>query len=215
MKNLRLMLVTAGMASSLIAMTAPANASTVIDSVNQTADYAAGTSWGANNVGWFYTPTSSYQLTGLATRFRTSDGRTVTASFYSGAPGSLFLLGSGTLTASTAFSNALFAAPVSLTSGTQYFFAFSNVSGLGVNVTRDAGATNLAGGLRFDFGAAPGAFGSGPETGFTAQPIVQFLGTPSAVPEPSTWLMLILGLAGIGASMRNARRRQNIAVSYT
>jgi len=215
MKSLRLALVTAGMATSLVAMTAPANATTVIDSVNQGANPTANSTWNANNVGWFYTPTSSYQLTGLATRFRTADGRTVTASFYSGAPGSLFLLGSGTLTAGTAFSNALFAAPVSLTSGTQYFFAFSNVSGLGVNVTSDAGSTSLAGGLRFDFGAAPGTFSAGPETGFTSRPIVQFLGTTSAVPEPSTWLMLILGLAGIGASMRNARRRQNIAVSYT
>jgi hypothetical protein len=214
MKNFQLKLVTAGMAASLVAMTATANATTVIDSVNQNASPREGSSWIANNVGWFYTPTSSYQLTGLATRFRTADGRAVTASFYSGAPGSLFLLGRGTLTAGTGFTEALFTTPVSLTSGTQYFFAFSNVANLGVNVTSDAGATSLAGGLRFDFGPAPGTFGAA-GGGFVAQPIVQFLGTASAVPEPSTWLMLILGLAAIGATMRQARRRQNIAVSYT
>lgn len=36
----------------------------------------------------------------------------------------------------------------------------------------------------------------------------------SAVPEPGTWAMLILGFLGIGASMRAARQRRNVTVSY-
>ncbi|MFN9499027.1 MAG: PEPxxWA-CTERM sorting domain-containing protein [Erythrobacteraceae bacterium] len=35
-----------------------------------------------------------------------------------------------------------------------------------------------------------------------------------AVPEPSTWAMLILGFFGVGAAIRSARREQNVTVSY-
>jgi hypothetical protein len=37
---------------------------------------------------------------------------------------------------------------------------------------------------------------------------------PGAVPEPSTWAMLILGFFGVGAAIRSARRKQNVTVSY-
>ncbi|MEE4207999.1 MAG: PEPxxWA-CTERM sorting domain-containing protein [Parvularcula sp.] len=36
---------------------------------------------------------------------------------------------------------------------------------------------------------------------------VEFFGFNSAVPEPATWLMMILGLGFIGASIRTAKRR--------
>lgn len=41
--------------------------------------------------------------------------------------------------------------------------------------------------------------------------------TASAVPEPSTWMMLILGFGLIGAALRSekSRRRTGVAVSYT
>ena len=34
-----------------------------------------------------------------------------------------------------------------------------------------------------------------------------------AIPEPATWLMMILGFGAIGGMMR-AKRRQNVSVSY-
>lgn len=37
---------------------------------------------------------------------------------------------------------------------------------------------------------------------------------PSAVPEPSTWAMLLLGFFSIGGAMRAARSRQKVTVSY-
>jgi hypothetical protein len=37
---------------------------------------------------------------------------------------------------------------------------------------------------------------------------------PGAVPEPSTWAMLILGFFGVGAAIRSARRKQNVTISY-
>jgi hypothetical protein len=35
-----------------------------------------------------------------------------------------------------------------------------------------------------------------------------------AIPEPSTWAMLLLGFGFVGGAMRSAKRRQKIAVSY-
>jgi hypothetical protein len=217
MKSLSFRLVAIGLAASAIA--APLNATTIVaDSINEDRAFLLGT-WGTNNVGWFYTPSSSYKLAGLATRFRFTDGRTVGAAIYSGSPAgeslpsSLSLLGSGSLIASTSFTNAIFGAPVSLTSGTQYFFAFSNLADLGTNVTDEPGATNL-GLIRFDSGPPPGTFeGSSSIFRPSSQPIVRFLGVASAVPEPSTWLMLILGFFGAGGAIRYARPKQSVAVT--
>jgi len=182
---------------------APASAA-VIEQINPSASSSA--TWAASEVGWFYTPTVSYNLTGLGTKFGSSDGRTVGAFVYSGSPGALTLLGSSSLTpVGNAFAQAAFS-PLSLSAGTTYFVAFTNVAGLATNVTDDAGATNLAGGLRYSFGS--GAFELGPETGFTAQPMLQFSGN-SAVPEPATWAMLITGFGLAGAAMR--RRRATLA----
>ena len=54
----------------------------------------------------------------------------------------------------------------------------------------------------------PAAFGHGPSVGFTpggtiypTQPV-----TPPAVPEPSTWGMLITGFGLVGAAMRAQRK---------
>lgn len=55
-------------------------------------------------------------------------------------------------------------------------------------------------------GPGPGGNTDGPGPGGnTGGP-----GTPSAVPEPASWVLLIGGFLGIGAMMR-ARRRQNLA----
>ena len=35
------------------------------------------------------------------------------------------------------------------------------------------------------------------------------------VPEPATWMMLLLGFGAIGFGMRNRKKRQNMAVSYS
>ena len=36
----------------------------------------------------------------------------------------------------------------------------------------------------------------------------------SAVPEPATWAMMLLGLGFVGGAMRSRRRKQNVAVRY-
>ena len=42
----------------------------------------------------------------------------------------------------------------------------------------------------------------------------QGIGTGSAVPEPGTWALMLLGFFGIGG-IRRRRARQNVSVSYT
>ena len=40
------------------------------------------------------------------------------------------------------------------------------------------------------------------------------VGFPGAVPEPSTWAMMLVGLGLVGAAMRRTRRRQQNSVAY-
>jgi hypothetical protein len=186
-----------------------ASAAVVMDAINPGG--TSSSTWAADEVGWFYTPTFSYSLSGIGTKFGSSDGRTVTAEIFSGVPGSLTLLASGNLTPiANAFSDAFFSA-INLTAGTTYFVAFEHVSGLATNVTDTAGATNLAGGLRYSF-SSNNSFDSGPETQFTAQPMIEFIGgRGGAVPEPATWAMMVLGFGTAGAALR--RRRPALVVA--
>jgi hypothetical protein len=69
----------------------------IIDSINAQYDPSLAASWNVPEVGWVYIPTFSYTLSGIGTKFGSSDGRTVTAEIFSGAPGSLSLLGAGNL----------------------------------------------------------------------------------------------------------------------
>ncbi|HSQ95234.1 MAG TPA: PEPxxWA-CTERM sorting domain-containing protein [Croceibacterium sp.] len=48
----------------------------------------------------------------------------------------------------------------------------------------------------------------------TSEGIGNSLTVNSAVPEPSTWAMMLFGFGGIGFAMRTARRRQKLTVSY-
>jgi hypothetical protein len=176
----------------------------VADSINESATNA-NTFWIATEVGWLYTPTSSFSLVGINTRFGSSDGRTVTVEVYDEQPtaGGTLLRSAGYVLGGTGFEGALFAA-LDLTAGEDYFFGFRNVGSLNVNVTDDAGATNLPGGLKYSF-SNDGSYSQGPETGFTAQPIVQFLSdNANPVPEPSTVMLLGLGLAAIGVRRKLA-----------
>ena len=203
------------------AAVAPASVSAAVivaDSINEFASNGAA-SWAATEVGWFYTPSSAYGLVGINTRFGSSDGRTVTVEVYDAHPGSSGVLlrdGDYTLTG-TSFQGGLFD-ELLLVAGEEYFIGFRNVGllgdlgGLGVNVTNDDGAEQLLGefgdeGLRYSF-INDGSYANGPETGFTAQPILQFLANePTSVPEPLTLALVAGGLVALGATRR--RRRSN------
>jgi hypothetical protein len=44
---------------------------------------------------------------------------------------------------------------------------------------------------------------------------IEFFGVTSAVPEPATWLMMILGFGCVGASMRAARRLERVCAFHS
>jgi hypothetical protein len=186
-----------------IGIAAEAVASTMVDPINAASPLTAGASWGVPEAGFAYVPTFSYTLDGIATRFGDNGcysapcyNQTVTIALYLGLPGSLTLLGSGDIIpVGNEFVTASIS-PVALTAGVTYFVAFQNINGIYVNATEGGPiSTGLyydeSGGLTFDRGpdgvATPGF-------GFVAE----FFGTIPAVPETSTWAMLLLGFAGIG-----------------
>ena len=70
----------------------------VIDSVNAGRN-ADANAWGVPEVGWIYTPSFSYNLTGVGTKFGSGDPRTITVEVYDELPSQ-----GGTLLRSAIFS---------------------------------------------------------------------------------------------------------------
>ena len=225
----------AAAATFVFAGASAANADTIADSVNVGASGDSGAYWGSSEVGWLYTPTSSFALSGIETKFSVPnltsiEDRTVTVVLYSGntpANGGT-LLGSFGFNSALADNNTLgggtFATPISLTAGTQYFVGFENVGpaadstgpnsdDLGVNFTADSGATFLSN-LYFD---SPGNSTCNTGAGFACedtntdilgQPILAFL-TPSqvsATPLPAALPMFASGLGLVGFLARRKKR---------
>ena len=169
----------------------------IINSINAQYDPSLDASWNVPDVGWIYIPTFSYTLSGIGTKFGSSDGRSVNAEIFSGAPGggplggcpclstgTLVLLGAGTLTpVAGAFAYTTSFPNVDLIAGETYFVGFQNVQGLLVNFTyyQDPPATQL-GGVYYDFGTdwnPSNTFNQGPEGGCCSavgQPIIEFEG---------------------------------------
>jgi hypothetical protein len=207
-----------------------------IDSINPNAVPADSATMGFNSVGFYYTPTQSYTLTGISTYFAFdqygSGVRTVTAQIQSSTPASGgVILDQGTFTADNGGDNAVgasFATPIQLTAGTTYFIDFLNIAGLGsmfgqyqtvngLDVPVDGATTRLAAeyqgyGSDFSFSTSYSGNGADEPSEFgnisKVEPILLFSGTslPGAVPEPSSLLMLTIGL---GAATIVARRQSH------
>jgi len=203
----------------------------VADSVNASLAADNGAYWGSYDVGWLYTPASSYDLSGINTKFSIPNGttiqdRTVTAVLYQGntpANGGT-LLGSFQFNSSLADNQTLgggtFSAPIPLSAGQQYFVGFMNVgeipassppntNAVGVNFTADASGVFLSD-LFFDDTrnatcATTTTFAcEDTNRDILGQPILQFL-TPqsvSATPEPGALWLVIAGGALLGCVVR-------------
>jgi hypothetical protein len=212
-----------------------AYADTIADGVNVGDAGDSGDYWGASDVGWFYTPASSFSLSGIETKFSIPDGtsiedRTVTVVLYAGGTPA----NGGTLLGSFGFNSALadnntlgggtFATPISLSAGTQYFVGFENVGpaadstgpnidDLGVNFTDDSGATFLSNWYYDAPGSSTCNTGAGfacedTNTDILGQPILAFL-TPSpvsATPLPGTLPLFASVLGFIGLGTRRWKR---------
>lgn len=173
------------------------------------------------NIGWDYTPSFSYNLTGISTFFEPVDNpapvtRTVTVVLENTAGGAPIATGTVSVGPSGGAQGVSFSA-VTLTAGQTYFVGFENVAGLGLNIVdwfqgvngppnqQPAGTVNLNGW----YSGTPA--GNNFQT-FTPQivdgelqvfsaPILNFSGTPvipGGVPEASTWVMMLAGFAGLG-----------------
>ena len=200
-----MMIRTLAAAAALVVATGAGAAALPIDDINGAATPAA-TQWVATEAGWLYTPTGAYLLQQVQTRFGTSDGRQVDLEIWDEAPlqgGNRLRTASATLDASGLASWSL--ADLDLQAGEDYFVGIRNLSGLGVNFTRDAGATHLGGYWfgRDGLGTFDVAVVSSTISG--AQPILAFAGS-QPVPAPMTALLVIPGLALLAGRRHRPRR---------
>jgi len=172
-----------------------------------------------SSIGWYFTPTSSFFLTSMQTRFNpvvgTNQNRTVMAEIWTDRPavGGTLLRSSGfqSSTAMGTFGGGSFNSLL-LQAGVQYFLGFRNVEGLGMNRTGDLVANKPwptyvsfrpVGDDTYDRLARDIAPGS---------PTLKLIGNDvTTVPEPMTMTLLATGLlAMVGVSairqMRKGKR---------
>lgn len=200
-------------AVSLAMLATPAQSATIIDTGPA----------GALNGGGYTLDASQ----GLAARFSTASAFTITSAegWIGSQAGSIFNVGiyladlvNGTPTGPAIFSSNFVSGPDgwqgvfgqswTLASG-DYFLGFTSTSGSGYMPSgAPAPATGYAGfhpGAQGWYNAGPLNFG------------VRAFGSPAvaeaAVPEPSTWALMLVGFGAIGATMRR-KKRQTVRVSY-
>ena len=202
----------------LMAPLSNARAQTVQIDVNPTATLSGKFSK-ASSIGWYFTPTSTFFLNAIRTRFNPNQGtnvdRSVSIEVWSKTPAT-----GGSLLRSTSFqSNTALGqfggggfAQILLQSGIQYFIGFRNIQGLGRNTTRDLGAWSLG----------PSYYSLGPvftndqyeiqtpDRGIeNDHPSLELIGTDvSTVPEPMTMTLMATGLAVMGGATVLRRRKQ-------
>jgi hypothetical protein len=173
-----------------------AGGDTVIDSRNASAAPAPFT-WAVDDVGWTYTPASSYLLTGILTEFTSSGGgisKTVTEEIYAGDPvagGALLASAPFTATEGTFVGASLGSVP--LLAGHEYFVGFKNVRQLGANYTTDPSATHER---HFGYDTDSSGSYANPAGPPNDAPILQFESV--AAPLPTSFCAGVLLTAAMG-----------------
>jgi hypothetical protein len=161
--------------------------------------------WGPSDGGWFYTPTTSYTLAGIATSFAVfgTAPRDVVVGLYDGLPSAGgHLLGGFSLTANTSpgvWVSGDFAAPIALTAGEAYFLDFSHLGAL--NVAAPAAGAGPVGFNPAGTALSPFYFdqltqtpGEDSNLDIFSEPLLQFMpateSSAEGVPEPAPLAML-------------------------
>ncbi len=217
------------------ALAGSASADAIIDNINGSLTPYPDTVNALSDIGWVYSPTESYQLSGIYSDFSTGEtgSQTVTLSFYSGIPdsGSATLLGSGMFTSGAGLLGVTFATDIPVVAGDTYFVGLSNTSGIGVDMADAAflvsssepaapGVTYIPSGFYSDENGATTDFavniplvdtscpGGGSCNNAFAAPILDFYGQPntSSVPEPHTLALLMTGFAAMLLAVSIKRR---------
>ena len=195
------------------ALSGPASAQPVDIQINPVSSLTKRYYTSISSIGWYFTPSSSFFLTAINTRFSafgTNLNRTVMVELWSDRPaaGGSLLRNAGfqSNTAIGGFGGGSFASFL-LQSGIQYFIGFRNVQGLGWNSTSDPNATSLGSpwasvGPVFSDDTFESA-GGGSEV--VRNPSLELIG--SAVPEPATMTLLATGLLAMGGVTYVRRRR--------
>lgn len=205
------------LAVALLATAAvPTAAQPVQININTTSTLGKFTYGRVSSVGWYWTPTTSFFLSAIHTKFNSTVGanvdRTVSVELWSNRPAV-----GGSLLASANFqSNQALGtlgggafAPFLVQAGMQYFIGFRNVQGLGVNYTNDPLALAM-GPLYYSNGPVytddKYNLGSDP----TRKPVLEIIGRNAAitpVPEPATMGLLAIGLVALGGAQVLRRRK--------
>ena len=175
----------------LLALIAPSVVSgSVFETLNDT-----GTSdavWGPSEVGWFYTPSVTYDLTGIETKFTSTPSSQIGVQLYSGDPtqgAQLLMSESYTPAAAYQFDGVSFS-PITVNAGMTYFVGFTGTQNVGVNIThRQAGTQELPTVLDYLHTPSPvisTCAANCSEFDITA-PILEFDGELRETPEPAFW----------------------------
>ena len=178
--------------------------------------------WGPSDAGWFYTPTASYDLAGIATSFAVfgTTPHDVVVGLYDALPSAGGrLLGDFSLTTNTtrgAWVSGDFAAPIALTAGQAYFVDFSHLGALNVAapaagagpVSFNPAGTSLS---HFYFDQLTATPGMDPNLDIFSEPLLQFLPATTSntegVPEPAPLAMLTSGILILARISRRSARR--------
>lgn len=185
-----------------------ATASTVVDSFNETATPVQ-SFFSAEDWGWFYRPSVSYNLNGIRTNFSTFPDiapptpKTVTLEVLT-APRSDggTLLGSASFDWTTARGtlNGPSFSDIPLTAGITYFIGFRNIYGIGVNIA-NSGTQAIPGVSRFDIDGS-GSYNQQQTDPVNSFPILQFTSNSAVVPIPAAFWLFGSAITGLLVSVR-------------